>query len=104
MTIEERIVKYLATERPERPPTRFCVATRSGGSQTNQIDHALVTVQSYAESTLEAARLNRRVKRAMLAMQPEAVYLNSDYPYNDTQTKTHRYQAVFDIFYKEDEE
>jgi hypothetical protein len=109
--IEERIVQYLAealdvpvaAERPERPPARFCVVMRNGGSQSNRIDHALVTVQSYAESTLEAARLNRRVKTALLAMQPETVNLNSDYSYDDTQTKAHRYQAVFDIYYKEDE-
>lgn len=52
-------------------------------------------------SLLRAAEINEAAKAAMdtLPERPEVFRsaLNSDYNYTDTETKTYRYQAVYDI-------
>lgn len=84
-------------------PDRYLLIEKVGGGQRNQLKSATVAVQSYAPSLYEAAKLNEQVKEAMLELVTvdavSGVSLNSDYNFTDTETKSYRYQAVFDINY-----
>ena len=86
---------------PETPPDRFLVLHKTGASFETQISTSTIAVQSYGESTFDAATINETVKEAMLSLtdldEISAVSLNSDYDYTDTQEKKDRYQAVFVI-------
>lgn len=107
--IEETVLGFLAgklgtevhAQVPERPPGAFVVVKKAGSGEENGVFSALVTVDSYAESLLGAARMNEQVKKAMkeLARLDEIcrVQLNTDYNYTDTASRRYRYRAVFDI-------
>lgn len=108
--IEKIVYDYLTTaltpttvhtEIRQNMPTKFVFFEKTGGSMVDRLKVSKIAVQSYGSSLFEAASLNEEVKEAMLGMVSEAeitnVELNSDYNYTDTQTKTHRYQAVFEI-------
>lgn len=107
--IEEIILNHLAAklsapvymEVPEKPPALFVVLEKTGSGRNDHICSAVFAVQSYAQSLLQAARLNEQVKAAMdvLPMLDEvcAARLNSDYNFTDTTSKRYRYQAVYDI-------
>lgn len=107
--IEETILNYLSDaldapvsmEVPPESPGRFVVLEKTGSSRTDHICSAVIAVQSFAESLLEAARLNKRVKEAMEGLDEldeiAAVRLNTDCNFTDPSTKRYRYQAVFDI-------
>lgn len=111
----ERIVKdWLAgklavpvcLEVPTGPPASFVVVEKTGSGRKDYIDSATVAVKSYAETLYKAALLNEEVKAAMDSL-PEhpaisAAKRNGDYPFDDTRTKRHRYQAVYDITYHDD--
>lgn len=88
-------------EIPPDPPGCFVVLRKADSSRENRIDSAMFVARSYAESLLEAAKLNEQVKAAMDSL-PEldavaSSRLNGDYPYNDTANKRRCYQAVYDI-------
>lgn len=82
-------------------PDRYVLIEKVGGGQKNQLKSATVAVQSYGSSLYEAAKLNEQVKEAMLELVTvdavSGISLNSDYNFTDTETKSYRYQAVFDI-------
>lgn len=84
-------------------PDRYLLIEKVGGGQKNQLKSATVAVQSYGPSLYEAAKLNEQVKEAMLELVTvdavSGISLNSDYNFTDTETKSYRYQAVFDINY-----
>ena len=88
-------------EVPEDPPGTFCLLEKTGGSENDHICTAVVAVQSWARTLLEAAELNEQVKAAMrrAADRDEIAHvrLNTDYNYTDTSTRHYRYQAVFDL-------
>lgn len=87
----------------EEDVAEFVVVQKTGSSEENYISSATLAVQSYAATLYDAASLNEQVKAAMRALRAEnsvsAVRLNSDYLFNDTQSKQYRYQAVFDVIY-----
>ena len=64
-------------------------------------EKASVAIQSYSATLLNAAKLNRDVKKAMFNLtdldKVISCSLDSDYNYTDEETKQYRYQAVFDI-------
>ncbi len=107
--IEITIRDYLAEtlqipvhmEIPTNAPTRFIVLKRSGEGRKNLVEDALLITDSYAESLLEAAKLNELVKLAVENMDEldeiSSVRLSTDYPVIDTGNKRYRYQAVFEI-------
>lgn len=109
--IEKIVLDYLTEkleipvfmEIPERPPQCFVIIEKTSGGSRNRIDSATLAIQSYAETMLEAAKLNERVKAAMQDITDRddvsAAKLNSDYNYTDTSTKRYRYQAVYDFVY-----
>ena len=111
--IEATILEYLSgaldvpcyMERPPGAPGTFAVLEKTGESRENYINTAILAVQSYAPTLLEAAQLNEQVKTAMFdAVQLPgiaAVRLNSDYNFTDTAMKGYRYQAVFDVTHYE---
>lgn len=111
MLIEEFIINYLNenmsvsahTEKPQNAPKRYVLIDKTGSSKTNHLPNAIIAFQSYAESDLEAARLNKELKDVVEQMvelnEIRGLTLNSDYKFTDTTTKEHRYQAVYEIRY-----
>ena len=107
--IEIDILQYLDNEldvpvfmeEPEVQPGRYVLIEKTAGGKENHICRATLAIQSYAESMLEAAELNERVKKAMddAAILPVVgkSQLNSDYNFTDTETKRYRYQAVYNL-------
>lgn len=104
--LEEQLALPVSAAVPEHPPDQFVVIEKTGGGYANRLASATLAVQSYAATTLQAARLNQRVKAVMhrLPQLPQicAAKLNSDYNYPDTARKRPRYQAVYDLTYYED--
>lgn len=111
--IERIVLDYLSEalnvpclmEHPPDAPGTFVLLEKTGESRVNYLSTAILAVQSYAPTLLEAAELNERIKTAMFAAPQlpgiSAVRLNSDYNFTDTAMKGYRYQAVFDVTYYE---
>lgn len=113
MSIEVTVREYLAGEldcpvwleipKGETIPQKYVLIDQTGGDQSNHINSAMIAIQSYAGTRLDAITLNDTVKSIMEGLweKPEIcrVELNSDHNFTDTQTKEHRYQAVYDITY-----
>lgn len=110
--IEIQMMRYLeaklpdipvSLEEPEAPPAAYIVIEKTGSSAANRILEATFAIRSYGATLYDALLLNDRVKAAMEPMGPEdgvfCARLNTDYPYTDTATKQHRYQAVYEIYY-----
>ena len=95
-------------EVPEQKPSSYVVLQKTGSKLVNQLPSATVAVQSIAGTLYEAASLNELVKSIMenLPWLTEEVFgaeLDSDYNFTDITTKERRYQAVYNITYKETE-
>lgn len=112
MIIEEVIIQYLSKVlgvsvyggKPSKDiPTRYVLVEKTGSSRVDYINTADIVLQSYAESMIEAARLNEDVKSAMDSIiEHKDIYkakLNTDYNYTDTTKKQYRYQAVYQVTY-----
>ena len=111
MMIEKIILDYLNNELdvpvfmevPKYAPSEFVVIEKTGSSKQDFIYTAMITFKSYAPTMYQVAELNESVKTAMdnAATLPEISrsQLNSDYNYTNTQTKSYRYQAVYDIWH-----
>lgn len=100
--LEERTQLPCYLEVPEQPDAEYIIIEKTGSGCTNHIERATFAVRSCSRlSLLRAAEINELVKEAMDALpeRPEVFRsaLNSDYNYTDTETKTYRYQAVYDI-------
>lgn len=99
--VAERLEVPVRMEVPAKPPNRFVVLRKTHSSRENFIDTSIFVADSYAESLLEAAKLNEQVMSVM----DDLIELNTvssarrsgDYPFPDTSTKRYRYQAVYDI-------
>ena len=112
--IEKTLLDYLNgelavpvhMETPEEPPGSYVVLQKTGSRRENRVNTATFAVQSIAPTLYEAALLNEAVKEAMDAMEELMpgifrVELNGDYNFTNTATKERRYQAVYNITYKE---
>ncbi len=109
--IEKIVIDYLNkhldvpvyAEHQRTDPRSFVLVERVGSARNNLIDRASLAIQSYAESMVEAAELNEKVKSAMYKIvkldEIGSSKLDSDYNYTDTETKQYRYQAIFDIYF-----
>lgn len=88
---------------PANPPDTFITVEQTGGSQTNRLDRATVTIQSYAPSIEAAAQLNDSVASAMASIvsldSVSRCSRNADYNFTDSARGRCRYQAVFDLVY-----
>lgn len=82
-------------------PSEYVLVQKTGGGKYNQVKTAMLAIQSYSDSLLGAMELNEAVKTAMDGFTDETkvsrAALNSDYNFTDLQTKSYRYQAVYDI-------
>ena len=109
--IEEIILDYVsaALSVPVRmeiqadPPARYVVLKRSGRGRENGLEASNLIADSYAESLLEAARLNEQVKAVLDELdnldEISSAQLATDYPLTDTTNKKYRYQAVYEIYH-----
>lgn len=103
--LESKLTVPVLMEIPKSPASQFVIIEKTGGGQTDHIDSAIMTIQSYGPSMEMAAELNDEVKKWMLdgmeglvtLDEIAKVSLNSDYNYTDTTSKRYRYQAVFEI-------
>ncbi len=100
--LEEKTKLPCYLEVPERPENEYIIIEKTGSGRTDHIERATIAVKSCSRiSLLRAAEINEAAKAAMdtLPERPEVFRsaLNSDYNYTDTETKTYRYQAVYDI-------
>lgn len=90
-------------EIPADPPTRYVVLKRSGRGRENRLEAANLIADSYAESLLEASRLNEQVKAVLDDLDSldaiSSAELAADYPVTDTANKKYRYQAVYEIYH-----
>ena len=114
--IEKIILDYLTTalspvpvymETPEAVPIKYVLLEKTAGGEADTIETATLAIQSIDTTLFKAAQLNTAVKSAMRlapAACPEVfrAKLNSDYNFTDTKTKQYRYQAVYNLSYKED--
>jgi hypothetical protein len=94
------------TEVPSKPATEYIVIERTGGGEVNYIRSATVAIQSVGKRMIRAVEINEELIRRMtdddgLRSVPEiaSVSLNSTYNFTDPETKSYRYQAVFDLTY-----
>lgn len=92
---------------PQKPPDEFIIVEKVGGSENNFLAVAQIAIQSYGISLYDAAVLNNKVKAAMRDLitlnSISRCKLNSDYNFTDTSMKRYRYQALYDIYYYEEE-
>lgn len=93
-------------EAPEEKPDAYVVLMKTGSRRINRLDHATFAAQSIAPTLYEAATLNEQVKALMdqlpyLSANVFGSALNSDYNFTDMESKERRYQAVYNITFKE---
>lgn len=113
--IEATVISYLGTqtgiptyaERPKQPEAEYLIVERTGSGEENLIRRATIAVQSYADTLLRAAEINKLVETAMRGITTlediSKCKLNSSYNYTDTESKKYRYQAVFNLVFMEGE-
>lgn len=93
-------------EVPAEKPERFLVVEKTGGSERDLVERAMIAIQSYAPTLAEAAALNADAIGAMRALPGtrgvSAARRNADYNFTDPASKDYRYQAVYEIYYQED--
>lgn len=116
--IEQTVLDYLSQklnvkaymEKPQKPPKKYVIIERTSGRRRNFINEVTFAIQSYGESLFDACLLNEQVKNAMIGdgttsfgiaseTDISKCSLNTDYNYTDTQTKSYRYQAVYDLVF-----
>lgn len=104
--LETRLSVPVYMEVPENKPASYVVLEKTGSQRVNRVDTATFAVQSIAGTLADAASLNETVKGVMDSLPDTeqeifAAELNSDYNFTNTATKERRYQAVYNITYKE---
>ena len=90
-------------EYPEKPTDRFLVLRRTDNKPENHIYTATFVAESYAETMLEAAKLNGLAINALDRLtELDGVTASrhvTDYEFKDTKNKRYRYQAVYNLTY-----
>lgn len=112
--IEKIVLDYLGAklsvpaymETPKDPPKEYVLLEKTGGGETNYIERATLAIKSISALSLyRAAQINEDVKAAMrkilILPQISRAQRNTDYNFTNPQTKQYRYQAVYDMTYKE---
>lgn len=113
--IEEVVITYLNQELtepvygslPKDLPLTFVFVEKTGSYVKDHIVTETLAIQSWASSQYNAAALNKLVKKTMPGLLEldciGKVKLDTDYNYTDTTTKRHRYQAVYEVVYYEED-
>ena len=109
--IEQTIIEYLqplipvpvSTQKREEHPDSYVIVERTGGGMENHIRSAMIAIQAYGPTQVDAARLHEELIDLMLSIisldDIGACDLNAEYNYTDESTKEYRYQSVWDIVY-----
>lgn len=109
MSIEEFLIGYLGAhidapvsgDVPSTRPERFVTLEKTGSGHKDHIHRADIAVQSWAGSRSEASALNELVIAAMEMANAEPEIsrcaLTNDYNFPELETKSPRYQAVFEV-------
>lgn len=89
-------------EVPSERPSRFITVERIGGAQIDEVrENVRLAVQVWATSRLEASDLARAVNERLqqIASEPHVyrVSFSSLYNFPDLDSKTNRYQIVFEL-------
>lgn len=88
-------------ERQKNMPDKYVLFEKTSSGSNNYLPSVTFAFQSYGPSLYEAAALNEELKEVIESMIEldviSKIKLNSDYNFTDTETKAHRYQAVYDI-------
>ena len=85
-------------ERPTKPPKEYIIIEKTNGGVENMTEYATITIQSYATTLFNAAKLNEDVcdEMDMIVNETDVMRcsLNANYNYTDASTKEYRYQAM----------
>lgn len=96
--LKQRLPVPVLMEFPPNPPDCFVVLRKADSSRENLVDTTMFLADSYAESQLEASKLNELVKDALDALTELDTVSSSrrggDYSFTDTKNMRYRYQAV----------
>lgn len=99
--LEQMLSVPVFMEFPEKPPDRFIVLKKGDTTRENWLETTAFIPESYENTMMDAAKLNKLVKAAMdsLTDLPEisAAKLATDYPAFDEKNKRYRYQAVYNV-------
>ena len=81
--------------------TDYVLIEQTGSSRLNHITTTTFAIQSYGATLLDAMMLNGDVELAMTDFaqlnRVARVELETDYNFTNTETKQHRWQAVYNI-------
>lgn len=90
-------------EIPANRPDEFIVVTKTGGGEDNHIRSAMIVLDCFSTSMLNAGQLCEDAIAAMGTLIADndvsACTLNSSYNDTDTASKEYAYGALFDIYY-----
>ena len=119
--IEKIIYDYLTTalntggtavnvymERPEKPVVPFIVIEKTGTSEKNMLRRSIIAIQCYGASLYLSASLAETVINSMVyglvtLKSVASVKLNNSYNFTKTDSKEYRYQAVFEVYWYQEE-
>ena len=114
--IEKTIYDYLSgsnlgasvyMERPENIPTgSFIVIEKTGESEKNILRRSIIAIQCYSTSLYNAAALAALIISKMESINVgsvASVKLNNSYNFTKSDSKEYRYQAVFEVYWYQEE-
>ena len=109
--IEVDIIKYLSQaldvsvtgEKPTRKPKEYVVIEKIDSGRTNHINAITISIMSYADTLLNAAKLDESVQNAMYDIvildNISSCKLGGGSQSIDKQTKEYAYESIFNLIY-----
>ena len=101
--LNSRLEVAVSGDIPTPRPPRFVTLEQTGSRTENYIYHTTLAVQAWAKTRADAGELIEEVKAAMAKAieQPKvsSCKLETDYYFPELETKSPRYQAIFQITY-----
>ena len=96
-------------ERPEKPTKPFIVIEKTGENENNILRRSTIAIQCYDTTLYKSAVLCENVIGAMIngvvgLGSVASVKLNNSYNFTKTDSKEYRYQAVFEVYWYQQEE
>lgn len=109
--IEVDIIKYLSNalkvsvtgEKPATKPKEYVVIEKIDGGRIDYIDAITISIMSYSDTLLNAAKLDERVQKAMFDIVSldniSSSKLGGGSQSIDKQTKEYAYESIFNLIY-----
>ena len=109
--IEVDIIKYLSSalgvsvtgEKPTSKPKEYVVIEKIDGGRVDYIDAITISIMSYADTLLNAAKLDEKVQKAMFDIvgleNISSCRLGGASQSIDKQTKEYAYESIFNLIY-----